>query len=584
MSLPGPEVAVAAARVAELTAMAAVIGEPLPPLYRTRRTGELLRVVYLMPRTAAGGGARVLLEHANHTSRLGVNVTVVSHFPRPGWLDLATDFVEVPFGQALCESVPPCDLIVAGYWDEVISARRLGIAPVVHFEQGDFHLYDEVPAGIRPVVEASLGAADWTITVGEAAENALAERYGVFAHRISNAVDTEVFHPLSEKRAKRSVVFVGWDGSAFKGIDVARRVAEGLAASHPDVDIVWITPNPPLGRKMGGTVVAPSQDALARYFRCASVYVGTSRYESFPLPPLEAMASGTPVVSTNNDGILAYARDGENCLLAPVGDVRALLAAVRRVLDDPELAEGLVSTGLETAALYNWSVITAELLERFRAPVDSLPPAPPAEVEIAVDDLEFDHEEDRSRLDELVQASPYGHFAIPVAQPSHGEYQLVRWRVVAHKKGGLAGTGRAYLPARSQSPVDDARYQFGIDLLREGLYDAAFSWFAGQCQQSPEPAQAILGRWVLLSLIEGGRASEALSLAMHLAAGNAAFADYYYLGLLATLEARRPVDVTTTLEAVRLLGSGARFEEWLDRPGDLVRRRLTVPPVLSAAS
>ncbi len=584
MSLPGPDVAIATGRGAEFSAMVSTVDEPLPPLYASKRADGPLRVVYLMPRTGPGGGARVLFEHANHTCHLGAEVTVVSHFPRPDWFDLAARFVEVPFGQPLCTSVPPCDVIVAGYWDEIIPARRLGIAPVVHFEQGVEHLFDEVSEQWKRVIEASLAAADWTITIGENTENALAQRYGVFAHRIANAVDTDVFHPLSQSRDKPTVVFLGWDGTPFKGIDIARRVARGLAAQRPDIGVVWITPNAPLGAVMGETVVDPPQEVLARYLREASVYIGTSRYESWGLPALEAMASGTPVVSTDNGGILTYGRDGENCLLVPVDDADGLLAAALRVLDDPGLAAGLVSSGLETASSYNWAAITAELLEHFAALVESLPAPPPASVEIAVDDLEFDDEQDRFVLVELAQASPYEHFAIPVSEPSHGEYRLVRWKVVAHKPGGFAGTGRAYLPARSECPVEDARYQFGIDLLREGLCDAAFSWFAGQCQQSGESAQPILGRWVLMSLIEAGRAADAFGLAMSLTAANASYPDYYFLALLAALEARRPADVKAVLQAVRFLGNGSRHEEWLDRRGDLLVRLLTAPPDLFTAA
>ena len=335
---------------------------------------------------------------------------------------------------------------------------------------------------------------------------------------------------------------------------------------------------------MGETVVDPSQEVLARYLREASVYIGTSRYESWGLPALEAMASGTPVVSTDNGGILTYGRDGENCLLVPVDDADALLSAVMRVLDDPALATGLATAGLQTASFYNWSAITGELLEAFRALSESLPVAPPAVVEFDVDDLEFDDERDLSVLADLVQAAPYEQFAIPVSQPSHGEYRLVRWKVVAHKRGGFPGVGRAYLPARSESPVEDARYQFGIDLLREGLGDAAFAWFAGQCQQSQEAEQPILGRWVLLSLIEAGRAADALGLAMTLTPANASYPDYYFLSLLAALEARRPADLKAVLESVRLLGSGSRFEEWLDRPGELLARLLTAPPALFTAA
>jgi glycosyltransferase involved in cell wall biosynthesis len=583
MSLPGPDKAVAAGRRAELEAITTLARQPLPPLYRKSGPFEPLRIVYLMPRTGVGGGARVIFEHANHLRALGAMVTVVSHFSPPDWFDLAAEFVEVPFGHPLCQSVPPCDVIVAGYWDEIVPARQLGIAPVVHFEQGDFHLYDELASDWQGLVEVSLGAADWTITVGEAAENALADRYGVFAHRISNAVDTTLFHPLSEERGEKSVVFLGWDGAAFKGIDTARRVASGLAESHPQVKLVWITPSAPIGEEFGLTVVSPPQDCLARYLREASVYVGTSRYESFPLPPLEAMASGTPVVSTSNGGILAYARDGENCLLAPVDDAETLLGAVRRVLDDSTLAAELTAGGLRTAADHDWPSITAELLADLQRLVEEIPPAPPASVEIVLDDLVFADEEDRAVLAELVEASPYEQFAVPVSQPLYGKHRLVRWQIVARKPGGCKGTGRAYLPARRESPVEDAAYQFGIDLLREGLGEAAFSWFVGQCQQCSEAEQLLIGRWILISLIEAGRSSEALDLAMTFAPANGAHPDYYYLALWAALESRRPVDISAALEAVRLLGSGAHFSEWLDGPGELLADRLNAKPTRLAS-
>jgi glycosyltransferase involved in cell wall biosynthesis len=557
-----------------MAAACALLGRDIPPLYRAWPAPKSLRIVYLMPRTGTGGGARVLLEHANHLRRLGSDVTVISHFPRPDWFALEARFIEVPFGRPLCQSIPPCDLIVAGYWDEVLPARGLGIAPVVHFEQGDFHLYDDVPAELKEVVAASLSAADWTITVGEAAENALAERYGVFAHRIPNAVDAGLFHPAPKDRARRSVVFVGWDGSAFKGIDVARGVADGLARSHPDIDVVWITPNPPRGGELGETVVSPPQDVLARHMREASVYVGTSRYESFPLPPLEAMASGTPVVSTDNKGVLAYARDGENCLLAPVDDVEGLLAATRRVLDDEVLSARLAEGGLRTARAHDWPSIAAQLLEDFRTLVEDLPQVAPAALETDTDGLVFEAADDGDLLLELAQASPYESFAVPVSQPVHGSYRLVRWRVVTRKKGGFPGTGRAYLPARVESAVEDSTYQFGIDLMREGLGDHAFSWFVGQCQQSSQAAQATIGRWVVMSLIESGRASEALDLAMTFAPANASHPDYYLLALLAALEARRPIDVVGVFEAVRVLGNGAHFDEWLDDPGGLLLERL----------
>jgi glycosyltransferase involved in cell wall biosynthesis len=572
MTLPNLNETVSAARVAALNAAASTIGMPLPPVSRSRR-GGVGRIVYLMPRTGAGGGARVLLEHANHLRRLGTKVTVVSYFPRPTWFGLEADFVEVPFGRPLEASIPPCDLIVAGYWDEILPARRLGIAPVVHFEQGDFHLYDDVPDDLRPLITASIQSADWTITVGQAAESALLERYGVIAHRISNAVDTKIFHPERKRAAGRSVVFVGWDGSAFKGIDVARQVSEGLAISHRDVKLVWITPSAPLGEPIGETLVAPAQIRLGKVMREASVYVGTSRYESFPLPPLEAMASGTPVVSTANEGILGYAHDGEDCLLVPVDDAEGLLQATRRVLDDHMLAELLAERGLRTARAFNWSSILQELLGYFGLLVERFPTPPDDPAELHLDDLRFEDERNRLLVHQLVTASPYEAFAIPVSRPIYKDYRLVRWSVVANKPGGAKGVGRAYLPARSEELVEDSTYQFGVDLLREGLADDAFAWFVGQCQQAPGAAEASLGRWILLSLIEAGRPSDAMDLATLLISAYASHPDYYLLAVLAAHEASRPVDVSAALAAISALDSGAHFEEWFDRPGDLLLQR-----------
>jgi mannose-1-phosphate guanylyltransferase len=64
------------------------------------------------------------------------------------------------------------------------------------------------------------------------------------------------------------------------------------------------------------------------------VYLCASHYESFPLPPLEAMACGAPVVTTANVGVLEYARDAQNAVVVPIGDVAAMKAAIGRVLDE----------------------------------------------------------------------------------------------------------------------------------------------------------------------------------------------------------------------------------------------------------
>jgi glycosyltransferase involved in cell wall biosynthesis len=67
----------------------------------------------------------------------------------------------------------------------------------------------------------------------------------------------------------------------------------------------------------------------------------SSSWENFPHMAVEALAVGTPVISTDGGGVREIVRDGSNGLLVPVGDVDALAAVIRRYLADAELLEGL---------------------------------------------------------------------------------------------------------------------------------------------------------------------------------------------------------------------------------------------------
>jgi glycosyltransferase involved in cell wall biosynthesis len=64
---------------------------------------------------------------------------------------------------------------------------------------------------------------------------------------------------------------------------------------------------------------------------------------------LEAMAIGKPVIATETVGTVDYVQSGENGLLVPPGDAKALAAAMQRLHDDPELRAHLRERGLESA-------------------------------------------------------------------------------------------------------------------------------------------------------------------------------------------------------------------------------------------
>jgi glycogen synthase len=74
--------------------------------------------------------------------------------------------------------------------------------------------------------------------------------------------------------------------------------------------------------------------------------------EPWGLVPLEAMATGRPVVATGRGGSGEYLVDGVNALLYPAGEATELAECVRRLAADPALRSSLRQAGLETAPLH----------------------------------------------------------------------------------------------------------------------------------------------------------------------------------------------------------------------------------------
>lgn len=106
-----------------------------------------------------------------------------------------------------------------------------------------------------------------------------------------------------------------------------------------------------------------TRERLRELYRGARAFVYPSRYEGFGIPPLEAMACGAPVIATRTGAIPEFA-EGAALLVEP-GDVRALAAALARLLGDATLRRELRAAGPERARMWRWdkgAVAMRELL------------------------------------------------------------------------------------------------------------------------------------------------------------------------------------------------------------------------------
>jgi len=123
-----------------------------------------------------------------------------------------------------------------------------------------------------------------------------------------------------------------------------RAILDAMAASPytADIRIVGYVPEAELAALMNGAIA----------------FVYPSLYEGFGLPPLEAMACGTPVITSNRSSLPEVV--GDAALLVDPENTRDLALAMARLVDDAPLREELRERGLERAGGFSWRR-TAEL-------------------------------------------------------------------------------------------------------------------------------------------------------------------------------------------------------------------------------
>jgi glycosyltransferase involved in cell wall biosynthesis/GT2 family glycosyltransferase len=181
---------------------------------------------------------------------------------------------------------------------------------------------------LRCAVDLYLANSTWT------AEN-IEREIGVRPEVVPSGVDTELFRPGDGER-EYPVLCVGdrrpWKGTSV--IEEACRILDLPLAKLLDEDL--------------------SQDELADRYRRAETFAVGSPLEGFGFPGLEALASGVPLVTTDNGGCREYAVDGETALIVPPDDPAAMAHAIGRLRSDPELRTRLVENGLATARRFSW--------------------------------------------------------------------------------------------------------------------------------------------------------------------------------------------------------------------------------------
>lgn len=199
---------------------------------------------------------------------------------------------------------------------------------------------------------------------------------------IPNGIDVHRFHP--ERRAARSETLLGlgvdpgtfvvlFAGHEFerKGLEFAIRALAALdATSHL---LVVGSDDPARFRRLAAELAVGKRvhflgrrDDMPELYGAADVFLLPSRYESFGLVCIEAMATGLPVVATRTGGVEDYLTDSRNGLLVH-RDPASIASALQRLSGDPALRARLGAEARATAMDFDWDVIAERYLELLEA-------------------------------------------------------------------------------------------------------------------------------------------------------------------------------------------------------------------------
>lgn len=99
-------------------------------------------------------------------------------------------------------------------------------------------------------------------------------------------------------------------------------------------------------------VASLEHSKIHQYYNASDVFLFPSKYEGFGLPPLEAMASGVPVISSESTS-LPEVVGGGGVLLDPL-DVDGFIQTTVKTLEEPSFAQQLSEAGIRRAEMFSW--------------------------------------------------------------------------------------------------------------------------------------------------------------------------------------------------------------------------------------
>jgi glycosyltransferase involved in cell wall biosynthesis len=252
--------------------------------------------------------------------------------------------------------IPDCDVNVATFCFTAFAVHRSGKGkPFYHMQHFEPLFFDD--PRLKRKAEETYYLPLTKVANSSWLKRTVEERIGVSPELVLHGMDHETFRPreVPKKEDKKTIVAFAKQ-VAWKGVPDLLEAMHIVMSKRSDVELILYGASPITHVREGVPyrfLRGISDEDLARLYSSADVVVCPSWYESFPLPPLEAMACGAPVVTTQY-GTEDYAIDEETALVVPPREPAKMADAILRVLSDEGLSERLRKAGPKKAKAFTW--------------------------------------------------------------------------------------------------------------------------------------------------------------------------------------------------------------------------------------
>ncbi|MEG6612753.1 glycosyltransferase [Pseudoclostridium thermosuccinogenes] len=363
------------------------------PVNTDNLKAKKLKIAYLLPHKNLTGGMKCLLEQMKQLHKRGHSVyAVYKNNPNekenrsaiPSWSDLDPD--KDISGQIVLrndESVHSIlynfDIIMVGFVTQLKDFVDYRDVPVIYWEQGYENLFgdygklltseNELLEQYRRIYSLPINY----LAVSKQVSRILKAKYNIDADILHNGIDVDFYKPKHDKRFNNTILLVGNPALPFKGFTFALAVLKKVWSLGYRFQVNWVCQMQPSLQDIPFPInfyIMRPQKEISEVYRNADIFLFTSLYEAFAMPPLEAMASGVPVVAADCGGINEYAKPGENILIFDQGDIDSAVSALIFLLENENARKILSKNGRKTAEEFAYQRIIDDIEDYFYKIVD----------------------------------------------------------------------------------------------------------------------------------------------------------------------------------------------------------------------